>query len=94
MSRKPTPLEEEYPGGITWVDREYDPRLGGAPSAADAPQPARQAARAAIEKAYPQGVPPSHEVPNQILCRRVREYLPKDYARLSDKTIRRAAGRS
>lgn len=93
-------VAEKYPGGITWVDSSYDERLGAAlePDASKAKTrsagsraPRRHAAAAAVQKAFPSGVPDA--ITNANVVREVRKHLSKDASIMSDDTILRAADR-
>jgi hypothetical protein len=56
--------------------------------------PARVAARRAIDALYPNGVPDQANISNARLCRATGEWLKRNgYANISDDTILRAAGR-
>ena len=57
-------------------------------------RPSLQRAQAAIEAAYPNGVPDQATEPNKTLCRRVSEKLTElNLPKASNDTILRAAGR-
>lgn len=57
-------------------------------------RPVRERARQAINELYPQGLPSPVELPNWLLCRRVRDKLKeRGLLGVSDDTILRAARR-
>ena len=55
--------------------------------------PERDEARRALKALFRTGVPNQAALPNKQLCDRVRDWLKAPESKLSDKTIRRAAGR-
>lgn len=58
--------------------------------------PKRTAVRRALDALYPKGIHAPSDLPNNVLCRRVSEWLKKNMPEvpaISDDTIRRAAGR-
>jgi hypothetical protein len=62
------------------------------PSQGDREMKLRGSAADAVKAAFPDGVPTSLQMSNVVLCRKVREYLPKDWVG-HDHTIERAAQR-
>jgi hypothetical protein len=82
-----------YPGGLTWVDEEYDARFGGAEQE-EFRSPQRSAAENAIADLFPEGVPSPAKLSNKELTAKVATHLKAQNIRVpSNHTIERAAGR-
>src|SRR5262245_28671748 len=96
-NRKAKRTASTYPGSLTWVDREYDPRVQRLlgveePKKKSFDRPATIVARSAIEQIY--GGDPPATVSHGRLVKAVLEKLERDkLPSVSYTTILRAANR-